>query len=291
MEADLELSIRDYIKTMPSLPTSVTKVLEICNNPQTSPADLNHVISLDPVLVGRVLKLINSAYYGLGQPVTSLARAIIMLGINTVKNLALSTAVMGHLSSRKSSPGLDMKGFWRHSLCVGVSAKLLAKKRGVDAKLTEEFFTAGLLHDIGKIPLNAVLSKKYMITISEADRERKSLVKAEEASLGLNHCMSGAMINTAWKLEGAVGDVIIHHHNTDAYSGNFRDILYSVAVANQFASMSDIGFSGDRHPETVSQRIWDTLNTSMEALVENEKTVTDEIRKAEVFLKIGHTQA
>src|SRR5215510_4363841 len=126
MEANVERDLKNYIKTMPSLPTSLVKVLEICNNTQTSPADLNHVISLDPVLVGRVLKLINSAYYGLGQPVTSLARAIIMLGINTVKNLALSTTVMGNLSSKEKSLGLDMEGFWRHSLCVGVSAKLLA---------------------------------------------------------------------------------------------------------------------------------------------------------------------
>ena len=291
MDAGLELELRDYIKTMPSLPTSLTKVLEICNNPHTSPADLNHVISLDPVLVGRVLKLINSAYYGLGQPITSLARAIIMLGINTVKNLALSTTVMGHLSSGKSSQGLNMEGFWRHSLCVGVSAKLLAKKRGIDPKLTEDFFTAGLLHDIGKIPLNAVLSKKYMITISEADMKRTSLIRAEESSLGLNHCMSGAMINAAWKLEGVVGDAIVHHHDIENYSGEYHEILYSVAVANQFASISEIGFSGDRHPQKISQEVWDKLNTSMDALEEIEKNVSNEIQKAEVFLKIGHFQA
>src|SRR5512133_808381 len=92
--------VRDYINGMPSLPTTVTKVLEICNNPRTSPSDLNHVISLDPVLMGRVLKLINSAYYGLGTQVTSLVRAIIMLGVNTVKNLALSTAIVGRLADK-----------------------------------------------------------------------------------------------------------------------------------------------------------------------------------------------
>src|SRR5215470_717593 len=114
METNFDRELEGYIKNMPSLPTSVVKVLEICNNPQTSPADLNHVISLDPVLVGRVLKLINSAYYGLGQSVTNLARAIIMLGINTVKNLALSTAVMSNMSSSKEALGLNMEGFWRH---------------------------------------------------------------------------------------------------------------------------------------------------------------------------------
>ena len=287
METNLNEKLRDYIKTMPSLPTSVTKVLEICNNPQTSPADLNHVISLDPVLVGRVLKLINSAYYGLGQPVTNLARAIIMLGINTVKNLALSTAVMGHLSSKSKSPGLDMEGFWRHSLCVGVSAKLLAKKRGIDPKLTEEYFTTGLLHDIGKIPLNAVLSKEYMLTVSTADRERESLFRAESDTLGLNHCAAGAMISAAWKLDGAVGDVIMHHHDYDGYSGSFKDVLYSVVTANWFVSLSGIGFSGDRHPEKPEPQVWEALNVSLDVFDEIEEAANAEIEKAEVFLKIG----
>jgi len=287
METDLEKTLRDYIKNMPSLPTSVTKVLEICNNPQTSPADLNHVISLDPVLVGRVLKLINSAYYGLGQPVTSLARAIIMLGINTVKNLALSTAIMGQLSSKQSSSGLNMEGFWRHSLCVGVSAKLLARKRGIDPKMTEEYFTAGLLHDIGKIPLNAVLAKEYMLTVSVADRERRPLFAVEESTLGLDHCMTGSMIAGAWKLDGAVGDAIVHHHRYSEYSGNFKDVLFSVAAANRFASLSEMGFSGDRYPDSLFPVALETLNVSWEIFDEIEKSVQAEIEKAEVFLKIG----
>ena len=287
MEADFEKKLKDYIKNMPSLPTSVTKVLEICNNPNTSPADLNQVISLDPVLVGRVLKLINSAYYGLGQPVTNLARAIIMLGINTVKNLALSTAVMGHLPSKNKAPGLNMEGFWRHSLGVGVSAKLLAKKRGIDPKLAEEYFTAGLLHDIGKIPLNAMLSNEYMLTISTGDKERKSLFRAEENTLGLNHCTAGAMIKAAWKLDGAVGDVIVHHHNYAEYQEGHKDVLYSIVAANWFVSFSGIGFSGDRHPEKLQGQIWDTLKVSMEDFDEIEKVATAEIEKAEIFLKIN----
>jgi len=288
MEADLDTKIKDYIKTMPSLPTSISKVVEICNHPNTSPADLNHVISLDPVLVGRVLKLINSAYYGWDQPVTSLARAIIMLGINTVKNLALSSAVMEHLTTKNKSLGLDMEGFWRHSLCVGVSAKLLAKKRGVDPKLSEEYFTAGLLHDIGKIPLNAVLSKEYMLTVSAGDMERVSLYRAENKTLGLNHCTTGAMINAAWKLDGPVGDAIVHHHDYNGYSGDFKDLLYSIVAANWFVSLSDIGFSGDRHPEKPENRVWETLGITPETFDEIEKAAAAEIEKAEVFLKINN---
>lgn len=288
MEADVEKALKDYIKNMPSLPTSVTKVLEICNNPQVKPVDLDHVISLDPVLVGRVLKLINSAYYGLGQHVTNLTRAIIMLGINTVKNLALSTAVVSNLTPKKESPGLNLEGFWRHSLSVGVTAKLLAKKRNVDPKMIEEYFTAGLLHDIGKIPLNAILSREYILTVSTADRERKSLSLTEENALGFNHCEAGGMIATAWKLDGAIGDAIIYHHDCEEYSGDYIDILYSVAAANWFTAHNGIGFSGDCHPSPLPSFIWEKLNVERDVFDELETKVHTEIGKAEVFLKIGN---
>ena len=287
MDPDFEERLKEYIQTMPSLPTSVEKVLEICNNPHTSPADLNHVISLDPVLVGRVLKLLNSAYYGLAQPITNLVRAIIMLGINTVKNLALSSTVVGNLSTKKKIPGLDMEGFWRHSLCVGVSAKLLAKKRGIDSKLIEEYFTAGFLHDIGKIPLNAVLSKEYMLTIAVADRKREPLYVTEKHTLGLSHCETGAMIKEAWKLDGAIGDTIMNHHNCDEYKGNYKDVLYTVAAANRFSTDSYIGFSGNRRPSQLSDAVWNALDISGDIFDGIKENVHKEIEKAEVFLKIG----
>jgi putative nucleotidyltransferase with HDIG domain len=280
-------NIEAYIKTMPSLPTTVSKVLEVCNNPQTSPADLNHVISLDPVLVGKVLKLINSAYYSLGQQVTSLVRAVIMLGVNTVKNLALSSAVLDNLSNKNAFTALNMEGFWRHSLCVGVTAKLLAKKRGVDARQTEEYFTAGLLHDVGKIPLNAVLEREYVVAIGFSDHERVPLINAENQSLGVNHCNSGAMIARAWKLEGAVSDAITYHHDCASYGGGHKNVLFSVAAANWFANTMEIGFSGDRYPARLEQMVWDHLAIDREALAALESQVHQEIERAQIFLNLG----
>ncbi|MDR2900610.1 MAG: HDOD domain-containing protein [Treponema sp.] len=280
-------TIEKYIINMPSLPTTVSKVLEICNNPNTSPADLNHVISLDPVLVGRVLKLINSAYYALGQQVTSLVRAIIMLGINTVKNLALSTAVLGNFSAKNQYQAINMEGFWRHSLCVGVAAKMIAKKRNVDSKQWEEYFTAGLLHDIGKIPINAVFPQEYVVAISISDRERIPLFLAEDKALEINHCLSGEKIVKAWKLEGAVGDTIQHHHAYIDYDGPHKDVLYSVVAANWFANIMEIGFSGERYIEKIPQQLWEYLNIDKYLFDGIEESVVQEIEKAKVFLKIN----
>ncbi len=286
-DSDVARRVREYVGGMPSLPTTVSKVLEVCNNPKTSPVDLDRVIQLDPVLLGRVLKLINSAYYSLGTQVTSLVRAIIMLGVNTVKNLALSSAVLDRVSSKKDFRALNMEGFWRHSLCVGVTAKLIAKRRGIDPKGIEEYFTAGLLHDIGKIPLNTALAEEYVLTMSLADRERISLVASERRSLGLDHCEAGGVVAENWKLSGAIADAVRWHHDLDAYSGEYGDVLRTVAVADFFANREGIGFSGNRYPDKVSPETFDLLAMEKSMLEELEEPVNAEIEKAKVLLKLG----
>jgi HD-like signal output (HDOD) protein len=261
------------------------KVLEVCNDPQSTPAELNRVISLDPVLVGRVLKLINSAYYSPEHHVTYLVRAIIMLGFNTVKNLALSSAILKNFAAA-GALGLNMEGFWRHSLCVGVAAKQLAIKRGIDPKRHEEYFTAGLLHDIGKIPMTQVLGNDYLQALNAADIDRIPLYRAEDRCLGFNHCWVGDIIVRTWRLDGAVGDAIRYHHTYAEYTGGHTDILYCVAAANRFAAISDIGFAGDRHPEKCEDLIWNALGAGKDIFNEIAPRVNAEIEKARIFLRL-----
>ncbi|MCX7025104.1 MAG: HDOD domain-containing protein [Spirochaetes bacterium] len=276
--------IRDYIISMPSLPTTVSKVLEVCNNPRTSPLDLDKVISLDPVLMGKVLKLINSAYYGLSTQVTSLARAIIMLGVNTVKNLALSTAVIDKFGNKGDFRALNPEGFWRHSLCVGVAAKMIAKRRGADPRMHEEYFAAGLLHDIGKIPINNALAEEYIRTMSLADRERIALFLAEKRSIDVDHCEAGKMVAEAWKLDGPINDTITFHHALESYAGGHRDVVLTVAVANYFANREGIGFSGNLYPDRIPPEVFEELGMAKSVLDDIEDNVNAEIEKAKVFL-------
>ncbi len=280
-------AIRSYIDKMPSLPTTVSKILEICNDPNTSPADLNRVISLDPVLMGKVMKLINSAYYGITQEVTSLVRAIIMLGINTVKNLALSTAVLGNLGSQKDFKALNMEGFWRHSLCVGVTSKLIAKKRKINPMILEEYFMSGLLHDLGKIPLNNVVSDRYLKAMSICDKQHVTLYKAEREAAALDHCDVGRYIMETWKLGAEVTDAVAFHHTAEGYGGASKDIVFTVTMANYFANTFEIGFAGDRYPEKPDETVFKFLGVTLDYLEEIADTVSNEIEKARVFLKTG----
>jgi putative nucleotidyltransferase with HDIG domain len=280
-------ALKVYIDKMPSLPTSVAKIMEISNDPKASPADLNQVISLDPVLMGKVMKLINSAYYGLSQEVTSLVRAIIMLGVNTVKNLALSTAVLANLGKTSSERGLNMDGFWRHSLCVGVTSKLIARKLKIDPKRLEEFFMAGLLHDIGKIPLNNRLSEPYVTSMISADRDQIPLIQAEKSTIGIHHCEVGRIILQRWRLNQEIQDAISFHHAPLSYEGAHRNIVYAVTAANFFANSFEIGFAGDRYPQTVPEEVFQSIGVGMEWFDQIESQVLSEIEKARIFLKIA----
>ncbi len=288
MERDTILKvIQAYVHKMPALPVTVAKVLEITNNPKTSPADLNQIISLDPVLMGKVMRLINSAYYSLPNQITSLVRAIIMLGINTVKNLALSTAVLGTLGRASDFQALNMEGFWRHSISVGVTAKLIATRRNVNPKLREEYFIGGLLHDIGKIPLNNKLATEYVQAISNTDREHTPLYKSEEDIMLVNHAMVGKLIIENWRLGENLSDAVCFHHNLDGYTGTHRDLVVTVAIANLFSNTYELGFSGDRYPEELPDEVLQEMRVDWDYLESIEDTVKAEIEKAQVFLQVA----
>jgi putative nucleotidyltransferase with HDIG domain len=196
--------------------------------------------------------------------------------------------VLGSLGKTLKSQALNMDGFWQHSLCVGVSAKLIAIQRKVDKKLIEEYFIAGLLHDVGKIPLNNRLSEEYVNVMALSDRESLPLYQAEAQVLTLDHSEVGGIVVDNWKLSEEIGHAVIHHHAPIAYQGKYRDLLFTVAMANYFANVSEIGFAGDRYPERLDPAITDYLNMDITFLEdEMEHRVASEIEKARVFLQVA----
>jgi len=273
---------------MPSLSTTVTKVLEICDSPRTSPNDLNRVISLDPVLTGQVLKLINSAYYSLPNQITTLTRAIIMLGLNTVKNLALSTAVLQSLGGEDSFCALSMDDFWSHSICAGVTAKAIAALKGVTIAEREEYFVAGLLHDLGKIPLNNCFPEEYRQALELAKLEQGSLQQAEITILGIDHTAVGRMIADKWQLGGTASESMFAHHNPAAAQESMRPLLAILGLANVYANTFEIGSAGDHYPEpaTVAHLLGE-VKVAWTAISSLRDKVLQEIEKANIFLKVS----
>lgn len=145
--------VKDSIEKMPTLSPLTHKIVQVANDRMSSAQDLTDVIQLDPVLTAKVIKMVNSAYFGLPQKVKSLKQTIVMLGINTVKNVALSSSFASNVRIKEKTK-LSANDFWQHSLGVAVASKMIAKELGVDPKFLEEYFIAGLIHDIGKVLIN-----------------------------------------------------------------------------------------------------------------------------------------
>ncbi len=275
--------IEKFIRRIPSLSTTVGKVLEICSKVDASPNELNKVIALDPVLTGQVLKLINSAYYSLVNKVTSLTRAITMLGLNTVKNMALSTAIIRTVSGAKKSKVLPTKKFWAHSISVGVSAKLLAQVKDIALMEREEYFISGLLHDLGKVPFD----DDYIHVLSMAKREQIPLIEAERQLMGIDHQEVGLMIAEKWKLNKAISSCIGNHHDIDQLDEEYQQQAAFVALGNVYSDIYDIGFAGDLYPsENEVEKLLDLTELSWLEFADIRDDIDIEIEKAQIFLQI-----
>jgi putative nucleotidyltransferase with HDIG domain len=279
--------IQATIARMPSLSTTVVKVLETCNDPRASANDLKRVISLDPVLTGRVLKLINSAYFALGKPITSLTRAIIMLGVNTVKNLALSYAIMKNMTGSGSFHAFTTNEFWLHCLGVGVVAKSFAAAKGLFPAEQEEYFVAGLLHDLGKLPLNKQFSEEYFQVCQSASKQNEPFYLSEDRRLGIDHCKVGAMIGQKWRLGESLVETLSNHHHPDDCTENSRDLVSTISLANQIAIEFKIGAAGDCITDrAMLAQLTDKVGVDYGQLSDFHESVSGEIEKARIFLDI-----
>ena len=278
--------LEKFIRKMPSLSTTVGKVMEICSRTDASPNELNKVISLDPVLTGQVLKLINSAYYSLVNKVTSLTRAITMLGMNTVKNMALSTAIIRSVAGSKKSKALPTQKFWAHSIGAGVSAKLLGEVKGVPVMEREELFLAGLLHDLGKVPFG----DEYIEVLNIARFEQLPLQQVELEVLGVDHQEVGLMIAEKWKLNNVITTCIGRHHDIDNISEHPEELAQQVALValgDLYANILDHGYAGNPFPnEDDVYRLLEFTDITMEEFCGIGDRVVEEIEKARVFLQI-----
>lgn len=276
-------NIERFIQRMPSLSTTVGKVMEICSRTDASPNELNKVISLDPVLTGQVLKLINSAYYSLVNKVTTLTRAITMLGMNTVKNMALSTAIIKTVAGAKKSKVLPTTHFWAHSIGAGVSAKMLGEIKDFSAMEREELFLIGLLHDLGKVPFG----DEYIEVLNTAKKEQAPLIEVERELMGIDHQEVGGMIAEKWKLNETITTCIVDHHDLQNLSSELRLKIALVSLGNIYTNIHDYGFAGDPFPdEAQMESLLEVSGLSWQEFGGIGARVEEEIDKAKIFLQI-----
>lgn len=248
--------ILPLVDKIPAFSQSVSRVLALASDINCQARDLVEVVSRDPVLTMKILRLVNSSFFGRPFKVTSIHQALVNIGLNTLKNTALSLALLGVLP-RKSASGLDIDALWLHCLAVGLAARRLALATGLPRGEAEDFFVAGLLHDVGKLVFAQYLPKQYAQALASAAADQLPLHVAEKRFLGATHAQAGALLVQRWKLSDALVLGLARHHTPNAGEpSKVADILFT---ANLAVKKLGLGASGDCSsqglPAAVRQRL------------------------------------
>lgn len=219
----------DEVVTLPSLPETVVRVAQMVENPECRLKDVAGAISADPALAIKTLRLVNSAYYGLGQQVTTLEHAVVLLGIKVIKNLALTATVFETFKSGTSV-------FLRHSVACGTAMRAITENTLTPASkhiTADEAFVYGLLHDIGKVIVEEFLPQEAAKIPALMQARRITWYQAEQALLGVDHAQVGARLAAKWKLAPLLIHAIEGHHDLVRCPDDASRVLAAtVAVAD-----------------------------------------------------------
>jgi signal transduction histidine kinase/HD-like signal output (HDOD) protein len=196
---------------LPTLPEILVKLIEVCDNDATTLSEITSIISTDPVLSFRVLQLVNSSYYSLRSIFTGVEQAVVYLGANSIKNIAITTSIHQVFEQKcfKAVKQFNIKTFWWNSLLCATLAKRIAQKVGF--RSLDEAYLSGMLHDIGRMILISTFPKEHESFLFETDLVQNELL-AEKQLIGVTHCEAGAWLVHDWKLNSLIADAIRYHH-------------------------------------------------------------------------------
>jgi putative nucleotidyltransferase with HDIG domain len=189
------------------MPAVATRVLQLVSNENLSLLQLSEVICSDQAFASEILMIVNSALYALREPVTSVLQGVAVLGLDRLKGLALTVAVRSYLGGKLSQPGL--RTLWRHNLCCALIAEEMSAVRRLDAGTA---YTAGLMHDIGRVAFAAIQPDAYAALLQEYQGTPEELLQAERNMFELDHCEAGQYLATEWKLPAVLVQSIAKHH-------------------------------------------------------------------------------
>lgn len=231
------------VHDLPTLPVVLNSILKTVADENSSADDLTDLIERDHAISARVVRLANSAFYGLRLRVNSIRQGITVLGFNETRNLALAASVFDTLAKRRQF-ALDPEDFWMHSFGVAAAAQIVSEKHLREGD-REGCFTAGLLHDIGKYVLALVLKEEYRQIVEEAIATKQALSNVEAAQLGMTHSEVGKWLAEKWNFPPIIGNVIAHVDRAHAYTGADRRTVAAVAIGDLLARRAQFGSAGD----------------------------------------------
>jgi putative nucleotidyltransferase with HDIG domain len=223
-------------RDLPALPAAVLDLLDLFARDAIENHVLAAKIALDPALSAKTLRLANSSFYGLARHVSSLGDAVAVLGLRTMRSI-VTTAALASGAPRPACDGFDLQTFWRHAIAVAVATKLVALEIGADP---EAAFTAGLLHDMGRLAMASAHPKLYAQVLAHGDTHGDELARREHEMFGVDHAEAGALVAEHWRFPQVIVDAIGGHHPRRLAAGGAA-LTHQVGLGDQLVHALDHG--------------------------------------------------
>ena len=242
--ADEKLDPVEVVKrvtTLATLPEITSRIIKTVEDQRSTAAQLHQIIAHDPALVTRILKVVNSAFYGLPGQIGSVERAIVLLGLNAVKNLAVAASIGALFKHGKLCDGIPARELWTHCIGVGVAARDIARQ--MKSRLADEAFLAGMIHDVGIIVALQCFPDQLREVCEQAKLGQSNFCELERQIIGVDHQQLGAALAEQWKFPRPLQLVAGYHHQPHALQEQSSVLVNLVHAADTLCCKSDRGFT------------------------------------------------
>jgi putative nucleotidyltransferase with HDIG domain len=278
-------AVLESVENLPPAPDVAWRVMRIVRDPEYDADDLLRAVELDPSVTSILLKTVNSSLVGLRQPAGSLQQAIVLLGGKKIVDLVLTISAASSFTGLSGGYVLEQRGLWRHCVTVASATETLAARTRRDHGGLA--FTAGLLHDLGKIVLNTHVEGAGDAFRGVADGDDLSFLAAEQDVLGTDHCEMGAVVAQKWKLPEDLVHAIRHHHQpSGAPAGTPRTLAQLVHVADATCMTMGIGLGLDGLSYDTDEQALEDLGLDEEELSLLELEILDRLDQVEEFIEL-----
>lgn len=261
---------------LPTLPTVYMKLSHLLKQPDTPIKTISSIISEDPAIAAMVLKIVNSAAYGFRSRIGDLQHAIVILGMNEIKNLVLASSVYKMVKEFRSSSAFNMQEFWKHSIGCATMARVLAETASLGNP--EDIFTGALLHDIGKLVHAGYLREEYEAVIADVEESGSQISEAEQKILGFDHAQTGGILGRKWHLPDRTIDMIAYHHLSHVPPALTKEIA-AIHIGNTLCVALRMGSGGEKRVPIVNQKAWEVLDLrlgDLEYMMQRARRLFDE---------------
>lgn len=269
-----------------TLPEVTSKIISAVDDPKSTAHDLHNIIKNDPALATKILKVVNSAFYGLPGQVSDLDRAIVLLGLSAVKNIAISASISRLFTAEKISDQFSARDIWRHSVGVAVATRQFCTMIGKKA-FAEEAFLAGLIHDLGILIERQAHPDQLAEIIGTAAKREKPFHTIETEALGVDHQLLGAALAAKWKFPRGLQTVLGYHHRIDVLSDENRLLPVVVHIADTLCCHDSVGFYLTASEQQVSTTLLQSVGLSEADFNTVREGLLEQVEVAEVVLMGG----